>query len=123
MIVDFADLLEVDFSQENARFLGFTRLKVRLHLGKDLPDLWYISYARDVYLIRFARVWDICSSPSSSWGTQPDHFIMGSFSVRGSHKPYRRFHKGNQDRKVGHIGRGINYGNNVWTRSTYGYGR
>ena len=56
MIANFAELLEVHFSNDNARYLGYARLKVRLHLGKDLPDLRYFSYARDVYPIRYSRV-------------------------------------------------------------------
>ena len=51
MIADFVELLEVDFSHDNARCLGFAGLKVWLHLGEDLLDLRYFSYARDVYPI------------------------------------------------------------------------
>lgn len=49
MTAEFAELLEVDFSNENARYQGFARIKICLDLGKVLSDLRYFSHARNVY--------------------------------------------------------------------------
>ena len=66
MLGDFAELLEVDMSLDHVKFLDFARLKVRLHMGKELPDVKYFAFARHVYPVQFCCSWDICSSSSSS---------------------------------------------------------
>ena len=86
MLAEFAELFKVDFVNVQARFLGFAKVKTRLHLGKDLPDLRYFYFGCLVYPIRFNRIWDICAPSGSSWGLGP--FSMGSYSYRDSRKPY-----------------------------------
>ena len=66
MLGDFAELLEVDMSLGNVKFLDFARLWVRLHAGKDLPELKYFAFSRHVYPIRFCRSWDLCHSSASA---------------------------------------------------------
>ena len=46
MLGEFVDLLEVDLSLENVKFLGFARLKIRLHMGKDLLEIKYFAFSR-----------------------------------------------------------------------------
>ena len=82
MVNDFAELLEVDFGIEQAKFQGYARVKVALYMGKSLLDVRYFAFARNVYPIRFCRSWDICSFSSSSWGPNPPSFSMGSASER-----------------------------------------
>ena len=50
MVTEFAVLLQVDFGIEQARFQGFAKIKIRLHLGKDLPDVRYFSFGHHVYM-------------------------------------------------------------------------
>ena len=71
MVGGFVDLLEVDLSQDQARSLGFAKIRIRFHLGMSLPELQYISFARYVYPIRFSRCWDICCSAQGSWAPPP----------------------------------------------------
>ena len=115
LISGFAELLEVDYSNENAWYPGYSRLKVQIHLGKDLLDLRYFSYVRNVYPIRFSNVWDICSSSAPSWSTHIAPFSMGSFTSRSSCKSYGKFVKGNQCQRSGQGGHGVNSNNNVGT--------
>ena len=51
MVGDFAKLLDVDLSMEQAKFQGYARVKDRLHMGKSLPDVRYFAFARNVYFI------------------------------------------------------------------------
>ena len=51
MVNDFAELLEVDLGIEQAKFQGYARVKVALHMGKSLPDVLYFAFARNVYPI------------------------------------------------------------------------
>ena len=55
MVGDFAELLEVDLSIEQAKFLGYARVKIRLHMGKTLLVVRYYAFAKNVYPIRFCR--------------------------------------------------------------------
>ena len=45
MLAEFAELLKVDFGNDQAQFQGFAKVRIRLHLGKDLSDLHYFSFA------------------------------------------------------------------------------
>ena len=78
MVKDFTELLEVDLGIEQAKFQGYVRIKIALHMGKSLPDIRYFAFARNVYPIRYCKSWDICSSILSSWGLSPPTFSMGS---------------------------------------------
>ena len=49
MVNDFAKLLEVDLGTKQAKFQGYARVKVALHMGKSLPDVRYFAFVRDVY--------------------------------------------------------------------------
>ena len=55
MVNDFTELLEVDLGIEQAKFQGYAKIKIALHLGKSLPDVQYFAFARNVYPIRFNR--------------------------------------------------------------------
>ena len=49
MVNDFAELLEVDLGIKEAKYQGYTRVKIALHMGKTLPDVRYFAFARNVY--------------------------------------------------------------------------
>lgn len=66
MVNDFAELLEVDLGIEQAKYQGYGRVKIILHMGKSLLNVRYFAFAKNVYPIRFCRSWDICTSSSSS---------------------------------------------------------
>ena len=53
MVNDFAELSEVDLGIDQAKFQGYARVKIALHMGKSLPDIRYFAFARNVYPIRF----------------------------------------------------------------------
>lgn len=117
MLAEFAEILEVDLSNDQARFQGFAKVKIRLHLGKDLPKLRFFAYAKIVYPIRFIWVWDIYSPPISTWGTPTMPFSMGAYSSRGSQKMFGNTFRGNRGWRGG---QGTNSGANVWTKSSVG---
>ena len=57
-----------------------------IYVTLPLHEMYY------VYPIRFNRIWDICSSSSSSWGPGP--FSVDSYFYRDSRKPFGKQYKG-----------------------------
>ena len=66
MVGDFAELLDVDLSIDQVKFQGYARVKIRLHMGKSLPEVRYYAFTRNVYPIQFYKSWDLCPLASSS---------------------------------------------------------
>ena len=95
IVSSFAELLEVDMSNDLVCFYGSASLKVRL-LGRDMPNLVHLSFLRKVYTICFNRVFDICALPQK-FGPLDASFTMGFSDPRGRKKSFAKANRAGVD--------------------------